>query len=125
MSKSVALLLVLVFLTASCLMVAKPAVVNDVLYAIGGSNTANPGALDILADNDQYKPIGYGTPDPSSSSTSSPSPPLAQEHTSTPETKQSISIPPMWLIAIAALGVVIIIELIIYFLLLKGKKSKS
>jgi hypothetical protein len=53
-----------------------------------------------------------------------PSPPLAQEPTSTPETKQSISISPMWLIAIAALVVVIIIEVVIYFLL-KGKKAKS
>jgi hypothetical protein len=86
MRKSVALLLALVFLTASCLIMTKPAVVS-----------ADP----------------------------SPSPPLAQEPTSTPETKQSISIPLIWLIAIAALVVVIIIELIIYFLLLKGKKSKS
>jgi heme/copper-type cytochrome/quinol oxidase subunit 2 len=84
MRKSAALLLALVFLTASCLIMAKPAVVS-----------ADP----------------------------SPSPPLAQESTSTPETKQS-SIPLIWLIAIAALVVVIIIELIIYFLL-KGKKSKS
>jgi len=37
------------------------AVVNDMLYAIGGSNTAYPSALNILADNDQYTPFGYGT----------------------------------------------------------------
>jgi hypothetical protein len=85
MSKSAALLLVFIFLAASCLIVAKPTVVS-----------ADP----------------------------APSPPLAQEPTSTPETKQSIAISPIWLIAIAALVVVIIIEVIIYFLL-KGKKAKS
>jgi hypothetical protein len=84
MSKSAALLLVFIFLAASCLIVAKPTVVS-----------ADP----------------------------APSPPLVQEPTS-PETKQSIAISPIWLIAIAALVVVIIIEVIIYFLL-KGKKAKS
>lgn len=39
-------------------------VVNDMLYAIGGSNTADPSALNILADNDQYTPFGYGTAPP-------------------------------------------------------------
>jgi hypothetical protein len=40
------------------------AVVNDMLYAIGGRNTADPSALNILADNDQYTPIGYSTVSP-------------------------------------------------------------
>jgi N-acetylneuraminic acid mutarotase len=36
------------------------AVVDDMIYAIGGSNT-NPGATGVVASNDQYVPIGYGT----------------------------------------------------------------
>jgi hypothetical protein len=47
------------------------AVVNDTLYALGGSNTNDPGALNILALNDQYTPVGYGTL-PEATSTSSP-----------------------------------------------------
>jgi N-acetylneuraminic acid mutarotase len=43
------------------------AVVNDTIYAIGGSNTNDLGA-NILATNDQYTPIGYGTlPEPTPS----------------------------------------------------------
>lgn len=36
------------------------AVVDDMIYAIGGSNT-KPGATGVSASNDQYVPIGYGT----------------------------------------------------------------
>jgi hypothetical protein len=52
-----------------------------------------------------------------------PSPTYSQESMSTPETKQSLSIPPIWLIAIAVLVVIVIIEAIIYFFL-KAKKTK-
>jgi N-acetylneuraminic acid mutarotase len=37
------------------------AVVNDTLYVLGGNNTNDPYALNIVALNDQYTPIGYGT----------------------------------------------------------------
>jgi N-acetylneuraminic acid mutarotase len=37
------------------------AVLNDKLYAIGGETTDDPGALNILATNEQYTPMGYGT----------------------------------------------------------------
>ena len=40
------------------------AVIDDTLYALGGSNTNNPGTINILATNDQYTPIGYGTVPP-------------------------------------------------------------
>ena len=51
------------------------AVVNDTIYAIGGSNTNNPGAINILATNDQYIPIGYGTlPEPTPTQQTEPFP---------------------------------------------------
>lgn len=51
------------------------AVVNDTLYALGGSNTNDPYALNILALNDQYTPIGYGTlPEVTPTSTPIPTP---------------------------------------------------
>jgi hypothetical protein len=54
---------------------------------------------------------------------SSPSP--SQEPTSTPEPKQPISIPTIWIVAIAALVAVVIVELIIiYFLKVKRTKSQ-
>ena len=46
------------------------AVLNDTLYAIGGG-TADSG---ILAINEQYTPIGYGTPSPTPSPNPSPNP---------------------------------------------------
>jgi hypothetical protein len=48
----------------------------------------------------------------------------SQEPTSTPEFKQQISIPTVWIIAIASLVAVVLIELIIYFFL-QAKRSKS
>lgn len=92
MRKSAALLLVFVFLTASCLIVAKPAVVS----------------ADVAED----------------SWVSKASMPTARSNLGFAVVNGKISISPIWLIAIAALVVIIIIELIIYFLL-KGKKSKS
>jgi N-acetylneuraminic acid mutarotase len=53
------------------------AVVNDLVYAIGGSKTVYNGTVPFdwsssyivnYAANEQYTPFGYGTPDPSSSS---------------------------------------------------------
>jgi N-acetylneuraminic acid mutarotase len=43
------------------------AVVNDVLYALGGAD------LSLTNANEQYAPIGYGTPEPTPSSTPTPS----------------------------------------------------
>jgi hypothetical protein len=41
------------------------AVVNDILYVIGGHTYSYPGDYAPVAWNEQYVPIGYGTPDPS------------------------------------------------------------
>jgi hypothetical protein len=41
------------------------AVVNDRLYAIGGHTYEFPGDYAPLALNEQYTPLGYGSPDPS------------------------------------------------------------
>jgi N-acetylneuraminic acid mutarotase len=54
-----------------CLAVA---VVDDMIYAVGGSNTNDPGAFNILVANDQYTPIGYGTATPESTTTAEPFP---------------------------------------------------
>jgi hypothetical protein len=51
-----------------------------------------------------------------------PSP--SQESTSTIESNQQISVPTVWIIAIASLVAVVLIELIIYFFL-QAKRSKS
>jgi hypothetical protein len=51
------------------------AVVNDTLYVIGGHTYNLPGFFAPSAMNEQYTPIGYGTPDPTYQSPSpSPSP---------------------------------------------------
>ena len=61
------------------------ALINDVLYAIGGCTFSYPDPahrigedpiITIYATNEQYTPIGYGTPDPSFSP--SPSPPSTE-----------------------------------------------
>jgi hypothetical protein len=41
------------------------AVVDDLLYFIGGFNFRPPGFYDFYAENEQYTPFGYGTPDSS------------------------------------------------------------
>jgi len=41
------------------------AVVNDTFYVIGGHTYSYPGNYAPVALNEQYTPIGYGTPDPS------------------------------------------------------------
>jgi N-acetylneuraminic acid mutarotase len=41
------------------------AVLNDTLYAIGGHTYTWPGYYAPVAVNEQYTPVGYGTPDPS------------------------------------------------------------
>ena len=102
MSKSVALLLVFAFLTVSCVIAVKPISADATLTADSWvSKTPMQAAKGALG-----------------------SPTLAQEPTPTPETQHSISIPPIWLLAILALVVVVIIELIIYFFLKSGKKSE-
>ena len=40
------------------------AVVNDILYRIGGYSTQTSGYVTPSNDNDQYLPFGFGTPDP-------------------------------------------------------------
>ena len=37
------------------------AVSNDVVFAVGGINTVNSGAINVLANTDEYLPISYGS----------------------------------------------------------------
>jgi hypothetical protein len=100
MSRSIALLLVLIFLTALCVVAVK--LVSAPAADTWVSKTPVQVARGVVG-----------------------SPTLAQESISTPETTQPISIPPIWLLAIVALVVIVIIELIIYFFLKGGKRSES
>jgi hypothetical protein len=50
------------------------AVVNDTIFAIGG----NPLYVSSTSTNEQYFPIGYGTPDPKPPATPSPSPTIPE-----------------------------------------------
>jgi N-acetylneuraminic acid mutarotase len=93
------------------------AVVDDMLYAIGGA----PGLmLSFLTENEQYTPIGYETPEPSPSPsplpTPSPSPTTSQEPTSTPE-QQQIEPFPTALVAVVSVATVIVVGagLLVYF----------
>jgi hypothetical protein len=114
-------LLVLVLLTASCLIVVKPvsaaiadswvlkapmhearedlgiAVVDDKIYALGGYQGSGP----YLITNKECDPA-----------------------TDTPEPIQTISFPTIWIVAIAVLVAIIITKLTIYFFL-KAKRTKS
>ncbi len=74
-------------------------VLNDTLYVIGGRSLTfpYPGDYDIVtqsAANEQYTPVGYGTPDPSYqpiSPTPSTSPSPTQTFSPTPSSKSSPS----------------------------------
>ena len=52
------------------------AVVNDTLFAIGGHTYSFPGSFAPSAVNEQYTPIGYGTPDPKYQPPSQPQTPV-------------------------------------------------
>ena len=65
------------------------AVVDDLLYVIGGHTHNEIGYTEPVASNVQYTPFGYGTPDPSyqppaPSPSASPSPTSSQSPTPTP-----------------------------------------
>jgi N-acetylneuraminic acid mutarotase len=75
------------------------AVVNDMLYALGGASTP------IVVTNEQYTPIGYGTPDPtyqtptaSPSQFPSPSPPQSPTPSSAISPSSSVPEFPSWMI---------------------------
>jgi hypothetical protein len=94
------------------------AVVDDMLYAIGGS----PGLmLSFLTANEQYTPIGYETPEPSPSPSPlptpspSPSPTPSPEPTPTPEPKQAESFPTTGIIIGIITITVATIGLLVYF----------
>jgi len=101
------------------------AVVNDTLYAIGGRiydylpidypYPGSPGYYPYIvtesAANEQYTPLGYGTPDPSYQS---PSPSPSASPTPSPEPQQLDQYPVTW-IAAAVPAAVITIGLLIYF----------
>ena len=98
------------------------AVVDDMLYAIGGS----PGLmLSFLTANEQYTPISYETPEPSPSlsplPTPSPSPIPSPEPTPTPEPKQAEPFPTT--LVAAAIASAAVIGAGILFYLVKIKKS--
>jgi N-acetylneuraminic acid mutarotase len=98
------------------------AVVNDIIYAIGGRSYTFPYPADspyIITQstaNEAYTPIGYGTPDsdykpptPSPSSSPSPSP------TPSPEPRQLEQFPATWVAAVAVPAAVVSIILFVYF----------
>jgi N-acetylneuraminic acid mutarotase len=66
------------------------AVVSDILYAIGGYNFSSPysGYVTPTAVNEQYSPIGYGTPD-TSYQVPTPTPFPSPIQTSTPTPSQT------------------------------------
>jgi LPXTG-motif cell wall-anchored protein len=72
------------------------AVVNDVLYALGGSD------LSLTNANEQYTPIGYGTPEPTPTSTPTPSP--------QPTTGNITIVATLAIIAIAGAGLIIYLK---------------
>lgn len=88
------------------------AVVDDMLYAIGGS----PGLmLSFLTANEQYTPIGYEAPQPSPSPSPSPTPTPSPEPTSTPE-QQQIEPFPTTLVIVTIVSVAVIgLGLFVYF----------
>lgn len=89
------------------------AVVNDKLYAIGGFTPAIGNNVVVSAANEQYTPIGYGTPDlysPSPSPTASP----AFSPTSSPEPQPPESFPIVWIAATATSATVVCVGLLAY-----------
>lgn len=94
------------------------AVVNDTLYALGGSTSQMAGPLSSLAVNQCYIPIGYvtvATPSPSQIA-SSPSPNPSQSPTATAP-NQKITPFPTTIVAVVsvALAVVVVGSLLVYF----------
>lgn len=98
------------------------AVVDDKLYAIGGSTYEDSG-LHVphmpSAVNEQYTPIGYEIPAPSSPSPSPTTSP-APSPTQSPELQRSELSPTTWIAATVASVAVVGVGLIVYF-----KKRKN
>jgi len=100
------------------------AVVNDVLYAIGGRSYSFPypsgdynESTIVCAANEQYTPIGYGTPDPSYSSSTSATSPI-QPSSPTTITANNESEPfPLLPVAVASVATVAVAAagLLVYF----------
>jgi N-acetylneuraminic acid mutarotase len=86
------------------------AVVNDTLYALGGTNNLLNPKSPVNAVNEQYFPLGYGEPAPSSS----------QKPTISPSTTQSTMI----YYVIAAVVLIFILIAIIVTLFLRRRHSR-
>ncbi len=63
-------------------------ILNDKIYAIGGAIYNELGVGPTIAANEQYTPIGYGTPEPTPSPSPSPSPTSSQSPSSSPSNQQ-------------------------------------
>jgi N-acetylneuraminic acid mutarotase len=99
------------------------AVVDDLLYAIGGS----PGLmLSFLTANEQYTPIGYHKPEPPPSPSPapppSPSPTPSQKPTSTPEQQQPEPFPTT---LVASISTLMIAGVIAGFLYRHNKRNEA
>jgi len=92
------------------------ALINDVLYAIGGNTYTYPDPMHSIgedpvitthATNERYTPFGYGTPDPSFSPTPSP--------TTTPSNTEPAPFPIILVAASTATVAAIGVGLLVYF----------
>jgi N-acetylneuraminic acid mutarotase len=110
------------------------AVVNDIIYAIGGRSYTFPYPADVpyviteSAANEAYTPVGYGTPDPdyeppapspapspTPTPTQSPSPSASPSPIQSPEPQQLEQFPGAWVAAVAVPAAVVSIILLVYF----------
>jgi N-acetylneuraminic acid mutarotase len=92
------------------------AVINDTIYTIGGHTHDTFGFIYPSAVNEQYTPIGYGTPDPTPSPSTSPLTSPSPESQPEPE-----SFPTMLVASVSAVSAVAAVAcVLVYF-----KKRKS
>jgi len=87
-------------------------ILNDKIYAIGGAIYNELGVGPTIAANEQYTPIGYGTPDPTPSPSPSPSPTASPSPEPQPEPEPFPTVP---LLAVSAVAITVVAALLVYF----------
>jgi len=87
-------------------------ILNDKIYAIGGAIYNYLGGGTPSAANEQYTPIGYGTPDPTPSPSPSPSPTASPSPEPQPEPEPFPTVP---LLAVSAVAITVVAALLVYF----------
>jgi N-acetylneuraminic acid mutarotase len=94
------------------------AVVDDVLYVIGGWQ-----GLDILTTNEQYTPIGYvASPTPTSSQSDDSSTPLASQQPTQSSQPQLPSVP---ILSYVAIVIVLATVIVVAIIVLNKKRRKT